>query len=229
MKPQPNEHEIWNEAMAKKFDPDSFITKTGFVIRYVESQRLRKAAQLLNCQASDTILDVGCGAGNILELLLGRKIVGLDLSDTLLEMAQKRIAGKNGYELIKADAEKIPFPEGTFDRIICSEVLEHTVNPEKVIQEILRVGKNKTQVVLTVPNEELINKTKKIILALGLKKIVAGGYNMSDEMLEEWHKHEIKREWLLNTCRRYMDFLTSSSVPIWGLAYHTVFSFSLKK
>lgn len=50
------------------------------------------------------------------------------------------------------DAENLPFEAGSFDYVLCSAVLEHTKNPEKVLKEILRVLKDGGGLFLTVPH-----------------------------------------------------------------------------
>jgi len=45
-------------------------------------------------------------------------------------------------KLIRADAHNLPFKNNSFDLVICTEVLEHVVNPEKVLGEIKRVLTN---------------------------------------------------------------------------------------
>src|SRR5581483_1508809 len=119
------EHEAWNEEMAKRHDPDAFLTKTSAPVRWIGGLRLAAAARLLAGEPSNRILDVGCGPGNLLERLHGAELVGVDLSDTLLAQAKARLAGRPEVKLVKAPAESIPFPDGHFDRAVCSEVLEH--------------------------------------------------------------------------------------------------------
>ncbi len=221
-------HEIWNEEMAQRYNPDLFITKTGFFIRFIEAIRLRTTKKALACRDQDVVLDLGCGPGNLLEQLPGRRVVGLDLSESLLALAQKRVQGHPRFELIKAPAETIPFPDATFDRIVCSEVLEHVESPSIVVTEIKRVAKPGARVVLTLPNEELINFFKKIVIKFGLKKWIAGDYNMSDNMLSEWHKTEIEPEWVKKESSGEFVLTDTVCVPSSLLPLHRIFIFTKK-
>jgi ubiquinone/menaquinone biosynthesis C-methylase UbiE len=224
-----NEHERWNEEMARKYNPDAFITKSGPLIRWVEGLRLRMTLRALDARESDAVLDLGCGPGNLLPLIHARKIVGVDPSDSLLTQARTRTAGRAEVQLIKALAEKLPFANDVFDRIVCSEVLEHVREPERALAEMHRVAKPGAKVVITVPHEELINWTKGWVLRLGLKKWVAGDYPMSDNMMEEWHVSEMTPEKIFSCVGNKMDLIKTAHVPFPFFAYHRIFVLSVTK
>lgn len=219
------DHGRWNEEMAKKYNPDMFITKTGWVVRWVEKRRLHMTLNALQSAPDSSVLDLGCGSGNLLPLISAKRIVGVDPSDTLLNQARIRTAKIPNVELVKAFAEQLPFEAGTFDRIVCSEVMEHVRNPEQVLKEMKRVAKPGARIIITVPNETLINFTKKWVLRLGLKKWVAGEYPMSDNMLEEWHVSELEKETLKSLAQKYSQFIRLQYVPFPGLSYHWIMIF----
>ncbi|MFA5262515.1 MAG: methionine biosynthesis protein MetW [Opitutaceae bacterium] len=87
------------------------------------------------------VLDLGCGRGVLLEYLMQTKqvfAVGVDLDFNKITSCVKRgIIAYQGdmMEYMRA------FPDGHFDRVICSRTLEELQNPEAVITEALRVGK----------------------------------------------------------------------------------------
>ena len=95
------------------------------------------------------VLDVGCGDGTLMEFLKDNNeidIRGIEISKINV---QKSI-GK-GLTVIEGDAEKdlSQFPDGSFDFVILSQTLQAFLNPEKVISELLRVGK---KAIVTIPN-----------------------------------------------------------------------------
>ena len=222
-------HQRWNEEMARLYDPDAFITRTGFLIRWVEGRRLGLTHAALEAAMAGRVLDLGCGAGNLLERMMGERAVGLDLSDVLLAQARAKLAGRGGLPLIQGDAERLPFRDNTFDGIACSEVVEHVLDPRAVFAEIRRVAKPGARLVLTIPNEELINSVKRVIVALGLKKWVAGTYNMSDNMLDAWHKRDVTPGWAVRECAEGFALESVQAVPFPVAAFHRVMTFRVKK
>jgi len=95
------------------------------------------------------VLDVGCGDGVLMEFLKNNKqidIRGIEIS----KINVQKCIGK-GLTVIEGDAEKdlSQFPDGSFDFVILSQTLQAFLNPEKVISELLRVGK---KAIVTIPN-----------------------------------------------------------------------------
>jgi len=95
------------------------------------------------------VLDVGCGDGILMEFLVKEKKVnirGIEISKTKV---QNCIA--KGLTIIEGDAEidLKQFPDKSFDYVILSQTLQAFLNPEKVINELLRIGK---QAIVTIPN-----------------------------------------------------------------------------
>lgn len=219
----------WNEAMARKYNPDDFITRSGAVIRWIEARRLRATVSVLDCRPGHKILDVGCGAGNLLEKMKGFDVTGVDISQTLLEQARVRTRGQEGARVLFGNAEALPFPDSAFDRAVCSEILEHVLNPEAVLTELRRVVKPGGRIVLTVPNEALISLTKKLVIMTGLKKTVSGDYEMSDDMLSEWHRHEITLPWAREKCAGLASLRSVSRIPFFFLPYHYVLGLEVAK
>ena len=95
------------------------------------------------------VLDVGCADGILMKFLKDNKntnIRGLEISK---EKVQECIA--KGLTVIEGNAEKDlkQFPDKSFDYVILSQTLQAFLNPEKVINELLRIGK---QAIVTIPN-----------------------------------------------------------------------------
>jgi len=95
------------------------------------------------------VLDVGCGDGTLMEFLQDNKQIDIRGIEISKENVQKCI-GK-GLTVIEGDAEKdlSQFPNESFDFVILSQTLQAFLNPEKVISELLRVGK---KAIVTIPN-----------------------------------------------------------------------------
>ena len=95
------------------------------------------------------VLDVGCADGTLMKFLKDNKNIdvrGLELSK---DKVQECIA--KGLTVIEGNAEKDlkQFPEKSFDYVVLSQTLQAFLNPEVVINELLRVGK---KAIVTIPN-----------------------------------------------------------------------------
>ncbi|MEL6939495.1 MAG: bifunctional 2-polyprenyl-6-hydroxyphenol methylase/3-demethylubiquinol 3-O-methyltransferase UbiG [Cyanobacteria bacterium J06598_1] len=94
------------------------------------------------------VLDVGCGGGFTCEFLAtrGAQVVGIDQSASCIESAQRH-AAKMGLAIDyrQAYGEQLPFEAGTFDVVVCVDVLEHVANLDQTIAEISRVLKPQGQ------------------------------------------------------------------------------------
>ena len=95
------------------------------------------------------VLDVGCCDGTLMEFLKDNNKIDIRGIEISKNNVQKCI-GK-GLTVIEGDAEKdlSQFPDESFDFVILSQTLQAFLNPEKVISELLRVGK---KAIVTIPN-----------------------------------------------------------------------------
>ena len=103
--------------------------------------------QLINKQSR--VLDVGCGDGGLMQYLKENKNV--DIRGLEISKNNVRKCISKGLTTIEGDAEKdlIQFPNKSFDYVILSQTLQAFLNPQLVINELLRVGK---QAIVTIPN-----------------------------------------------------------------------------
>jgi len=100
-------------------------------------------------QNNKRVLDIGCGDGTLMEYLkVNQKndVRGLEPEKNLV---QECIA--KGLSVIEGDAEKelIQFPEKSFDYVVLSQTLQAFLNPEEVLNQLLRIGK---QTIVSIPN-----------------------------------------------------------------------------
>lgn len=98
-------------------------------------------------------LDIGCGQGMFALYYLpnhSKEVYGIDINDEALKYLQKY--KKQNTFFIHGSAEKLPFPNETFDTVLCTEVLEHLKNDKKAINEIKRVLKKNGHLVLSTPH-----------------------------------------------------------------------------
>lgn len=86
------------------------------------------------------LLDVGCGTGHHLASLrrCGFEVAGVDGSEEMLDHARDN---NPGAEILHADVEEIPFPDASFDYVVCIEVLRYLPDSSRCIRELARVLK----------------------------------------------------------------------------------------
>ena len=108
------------------------------------------------------ILDMGCGNGRHVSAAYQFKdvtVVGADLCFDDLKKAEERLDyhdelgahGGGNWGLLTANILDLPFPDDSFDLVICSEVMEHIPDHESAIKELIRVLKPDNHLVISVP------------------------------------------------------------------------------
>ncbi|MBS3098403.1 methyltransferase domain-containing protein [Candidatus Woesearchaeota archaeon] len=140
-------------------------------------EQLKKVALIkkhLKLKPTDKLLDVGCGTGLTTEPW-NCKRYGVDPAKKLLEKARQKLSSKNekGLEKAKpfqkdkieyklAPAEKIPYPDNSFDVVLSITAIQNFKDIEKGLKEIKRVGKNKF-VLSFLKKSKKADKIKKLV------------------------------------------------------------------
>lgn len=159
--------EQWNDTFAREHDIDDYYARSGTLIRWVERRRLAAISAMVAAEANDSVLEVGCGGGHVLRLFPQANLTGVDVSGEMLRKARQNLRGYR-VELLKGELDDLDLPARSFDKVICSEVLEHVVDPEAILRGIQRLLRPDGRVVVTFPNDHLVNKIKAMIRASGL-------------------------------------------------------------
>jgi len=79
-----------------------------------------------------------------------QRLVGIDISEKLLEMARQRVPEA---EILKADIDAMPFPDNSFDFVIMVDVFQYLLDFGRVLEEVRRVLKPDGKFIVTVPNK----------------------------------------------------------------------------
>jgi len=121
-----------------------------------EQRRTEMFVHLLRSKKGEKLLDVGCGDGLQLEAFSKYnphlKLFGIDVSEKRIQRASKRVKAS----LLVGFANKLLFESGTFNKVMCSEVLEHVPKPRPILEEIYRVMKDNGTLVISMPyNQEI--------------------------------------------------------------------------
>jgi ubiquinone/menaquinone biosynthesis C-methylase UbiE len=216
---KPEEFRDWNEEMVKKYDPDAFHHHSNFLVRFVEGRRVKVIFELMTSYQGSSILEIGCGAGNVIEKAPDGPLFGIDLSSYLLRKAKNRLNRRT--HLVQGDALMLPYKDLSFMRVICSEVLEHVLDPLSALHEISRILKPRGMAIVSVPNESLINQIKTSLIRLGVYQWFLqqkGDYReMPERMEDEWHLHNFKLDDWLHLFRKYFRVTRLRRIPFFWL------------
>jgi len=103
---------------------------------------------LLAAQPGERMLDVGCGAGIPARYLAGQvgpegRVAAIDTSSRSLTRLREVTAAQGipNLDLVRAEASALPFPDGSFDAVLCVNVLEAVPDKAKALREMHRVLK----------------------------------------------------------------------------------------
>jgi len=127
---------------SKRYTRKSANPKPSDLIETIDSA-LRKSTTKL--------LDVGCGNGYLMNIAKKKAkfVYGCDISRTAVKEAKRK-----GMVVVCADLNsgKLPYADEGLDDVTCIEVIEHVLDPMKLLRDIYRVLKPNGQLVLTTPN-----------------------------------------------------------------------------
>ncbi|MBC8180473.1 methyltransferase domain-containing protein [candidate division KSB1 bacterium] len=134
---------IFYEEVGEKYPEEEIVYKTlrgklrkKFILTYLNNFK-------------GSLLDIGCNQGMYLDEYEGGSRFGVDISFNVLKKTSK----KKIQHLVVADAEQLQcFKKSSFDNVLCSEVLEHCLNPIEIFKGISHVLIDDGYALLTTPN-----------------------------------------------------------------------------
>ena len=129
---------------------------------------------------SGRILDVGCGERIYEHIFPEAEYIGIDIEVSGRDLNQK-------LPNIYFDGINIPFEDGYFDFVVCTEVFEHCENPKRLINEMYRVLKSDGRALITTPflwGEHEVPYDFRRYTSFGLKKnILQANFKILDSLL----------------------------------------------
>ena len=177
--------EALNDRLATEHPIDDYYERSMWPIRFIERRRLEIIRTMIGHSRGLDIAEVGSGGGHVLRMFPDARLTAIDVSGVFLETAKKNLRGYD-VRFLKGELGALSLPAASFDRVICTETLEHTVDPVAVLAEIRRVVRPGGVAVITVPNDRLIRRMKDAVrrtpARLGLARRVSWGG-------DEYHLH----------------------------------------
>ena len=124
---------------------------------------------LNNIGSNNKICDLGCGDGSLGELLIKKNNSVFGVDDVAYQV---NIAKKKGINAFVADLNKdnLQFDDNTFDTVIATEVIEHLLNPDNLLNEAYRILKDNGIFIITTPN--LASLGRRLLLLFGKNPII---------------------------------------------------------
>jgi len=130
--------------------PDHFDFLASFYERVIPPPDPAELTELLRLPTAGTMLDAGGGTGRVsaaLRGLVGTMVVS-DLSHNMLRQA----SAKGGLDTVRAHAERLPFPDRSFDRLLVVDALHHFCHQRDALGDLLRVLKPGGRLVIEEPD-----------------------------------------------------------------------------
>lgn len=131
-------------------------------VREGESSALRLLAGAALLPPSRRLLDVGCGDGAFGVLVQGKvaEVHGIEWAERAIEQAQTR-----GIQIRRCDLnrESFPYADSWFDAVACLDVIEHVLDPRRLLHEIRRVLRPGGVLILTTPNLRYVHFLSRLL------------------------------------------------------------------
>ena len=153
------------------------------------------------------VLEIGCGTGVHARLLAaaGARVTAVDLTPTAVELTRRRLElARLDADVREADAESLPFADGSFDFVWSWGVIHHSESTDRVIAEIARVLRPGGRLALMVYNRNSITFWVDYVLYRG---VVRGGLLREglDELANRWSDGVIARHYTRASLTRALE------------------------
>lgn len=176
-------HEKYFEVLGQS--PEGILSAKDFY-------RFRRVRQHI---LGDSVLDVGCARADFLKSIKSHyRIAGIEATD-LRAQECNTILGENAVKAGNIE-EGLPWSDNSFDTVTSMEVLEHLVDPQKALEELIRISKKR--VIITVPFNDAI----KHILC-----VHCANYTPYSGHFHSFNRETIKRIIPANCCVKRIDLI----------------------
>lgn len=177
--------EALNDRLATEHPIDDYYARSAWPIRFIERERLAIIRRMVGPHEGLDIAEIGSGGGHVLRMFPDARLTAVDVSGVFLNTARRNLRGYD-VRFLQGELDRLALPAASFDRVICTEVLEHTKDPAAILAEIRRILRPDGVAVITVPNDPLILRLK------GVVRRTPVGWLLRDKVSwggDEYHLH----------------------------------------
>jgi demethylmenaquinone methyltransferase/2-methoxy-6-polyprenyl-1,4-benzoquinol methylase len=182
---------------------------------------------------SDTVLDVATGTGAVAAELVRRSgcsVVGVDQSAQMLAEARRRVSER--VRLVLGDAERLPFPDASFDGLTVTYLLRYVDDPAGTLRELARVVRPRRTIAsleFAIPSDPLARAAWELYVRLvlpGLGRLISSGWGEAGGFLggsikRFWREYPLQRQLELWHAAgiddvRHRTLSLGGGIVIWG-------------
>ena len=177
----------WQKSADRMANEGRFgVLKDSMIFDHTWYTTVRAFIDEAQIKDGDRVLDAGCGWGRIISgvkfFVPGTRVVGVDANYLRIAAAKKTLADKKLDENVSlqvGDVDKLAFPDGAFDVVVCARLLQYVPNPGATIRELSRVLRPGGRVTLTIPNKlnpvRLCTYSRKLYSSASVKRWLLDG------------------------------------------------------
>lgn len=208
-----------NDQLAREHSIDDYYLKASLPIRLIERRRLDIIRDMTGESVGLDLAEVGSGGGHVLRMFPRAKLTAIDVSDVYLDTARRNLAGYD-VRYVRGEIDKLELPARSFDRVLCTEVLEHTLDPDAILSAIARVLRPSGVAVITVPNDPLIVRVKGFVKRTRVGRMLGGRveWGAGRYHLHQWTPAEFER-----VLSRHFRILERAYAPLSALPIRACF------
>jgi 2-polyprenyl-3-methyl-5-hydroxy-6-metoxy-1,4-benzoquinol methylase len=128
----------------------------------------------------------------------------------MLDKARRNLAGRP-VRLLKGELRTLDLPAVSFDRVICTEVIEHVTDPAGLLSDVARLLSPTGRLVITFPNDRLINRIKRLLIRTGLTRLP--GMSRISWGGDEFHLHTWSVREMRSLLSRFFNVERAAFIP----------------
>lgn len=139
--------------LSKNYDKTAFLESES--LNHISRLETSFILKNLKVKPGQKILDMGVGTGRNARLILEKKafVQGIDISQKMVDIAEKKIKIKNFSFLLHDAGKSLTFKDHTFDGVICIRVLKYIPTWKTTLNEAYRVLKNNGKFIFEIPDK----------------------------------------------------------------------------